>query len=214
MKLAAVLLSLTAASACAGPDDSDMLTPDAAVAQPDAPNEPKPAFSASTMISGKLAIDDTGIRETYKRQGDVKPSVVSVGLTETATTKNCGVTLAPKLVQFGSASTSTRQFKTVVLDFANSKIVEDTCGWDDAWILSQLDQQFGHYIVGFAKARFAEDQPYLDVYYDAVQPFPNSTANIVSTGSGSAYGMNADGSITLTMVEPTPGTLLPALYSF
>jgi hypothetical protein len=216
MKLAAVSLTLLSLSACISIEDSDNnVAPDAAVPQPDAaPVEPKPEFKGSTQIAGKLAIDDAGIRDTYKVGTQQKQSVIFVGLTETATNKACGVTLAPKFVEFGHASTSTRQFKTVILDFANSKVVEDKCGWDDAWILSQLDLQFGHYIVGFSKARFAEDQPYLDVYYDAVQPFPNSTANIVAVGSGSAYGMNPDGSVTVTMVEPAAGTLVPALYDF
>lgn len=215
MKIAAVALVSLAVAACGG-TDPDPAAPDAAVAQPDAapPPEPKPAFTAQSEIGGKLAIDDTGIRDTYKVGAVEHHSEIAVSLTETATNTSCGVTLSPKFVQFGSASTSTRQFKTVVIDFAGSKIVDDKCHWDDAWILSQLDQEFGHYIVGFAQARFTEDQPYIDVYYDAVQPFPNSTANIVAAGGGTAYAMNADGSVTVNMVQPTPGTLVPALYTF
>lgn len=219
MKFAAVTFWLIALAACEGPDDSASgpdaaVTPDAAVDS--TPPEPKPAFTASTMIGGSLAIDDVGIRDTYKFQlgTSVHHSEITVSLTETATNTSCGVTLYPKFDSFGSASTSTRQFKTVVLDFAGSTVSDDKCKWDDAWILSELDRQFGHYFVGFAKARFTEDQPYLDVYYDAVQPFPNSTANIVSTGHGAAYSMTAEGMVTSTMVEPTPGTLVPALYDF
>ncbi|HUS31878.1 MAG TPA: hypothetical protein VMZ53_25430 [Kofleriaceae bacterium] len=215
MKIAAVSFALVAVAACTGSEEPEAASPDAGITQPDAPPpEPKPAFTASTMIGGKLAIDDAGIRATYKRGATEYKSRVTISLTDTATNKMCSVTLLPKLDSFGHASTSTRQFKTVNLDFAGSTMMEDGCKWDDAWILSQLDQQFGHYIVGFAKARFAEDQPYLDVYYDAVQPFPNSTANIVSAGSGTAYGMTAEGVVGLMMVEPAPGTLVPALYEF
>ena len=104
----------------------------------------------------RIAIDDTTIRETYKLNGNTMSSTILVSLTDTATQKSCGVTLGPKFVQFGTASTSTRHFKTVVIDFAHSKVILDKCGWDDAWILSQLDQQFGNYIVGFSQARFTE----------------------------------------------------------
>ncbi|HSD87308.1 MAG TPA: hypothetical protein VLB44_07325 [Kofleriaceae bacterium] len=213
-----LVLAASLAACDASSSSPDPAAPDAAVVtpQPDAPppGEPKPAFTAGTEIGGQLAIDDTGIRETFTYQGGAYLSVVTVSLTETATNKSCGVTLGPKFVAFGHASTSTRQFKTVVIDFANSKMLEDKCGWDDAYVLAQLDQIFGHYIVGFAQARFAEDQPYVDVYLDAVQPFPNSTANIVRAGGGAAYQMSADGTVTDTMVQPAAGTLVPALYDF
>jgi len=215
VKLLVVAASLAACDASTSTPDP--AAPDAAVTQqPDAapPSEPKPAFTAGSEIGGQLAIDDTGIRETFAYQGGAYLSVVTVSLTDTATAKSCGVTLGPKFVEFGHASTSTRQFKTVVIDFASSKVLEDKCGWDDAYILAQLDQIFGHYIVGFAQARFTEDQPYVDVYLDAVQPFPNSTANIVRAGGGAAYQMSADGTVSDTMVQPAPGTLVPALYDF
>jgi hypothetical protein len=171
-------------------------------------------FSGSEYVSGDVAIDDAGIRATYKRGSTEYKSLIYVSLTEMGQMTSCEVKLAPSFASFGTASTSTRQFKTVNIDFAHSTVVEDKCHWDDAWITSQLDAQFGHYIVGFAQARFAEDQPYLDVYLDADKPLPNMTANIVRTGAGTAYSMMADGSVTFTQVQPTPGTLLPALYSF
>src|SRR5688500_12683773 len=127
MKVAAVSLTLLSLSACISIEDSDnTVAPDAAVPQPDAPPlEPKPAFKGSTQIAGKLAIDDAGIRDMYKVGTAQKQSVVYTSLQEMGKDTYCGITLAPKFVQFGHASTSTRQFKTVILDFASSKIVED-----------------------------------------------------------------------------------------
>jgi hypothetical protein len=196
----------------AGPDAGVTQMADAAVDAP--PAEPKPAFTASSSISGQLAIDEVGIRPTFLFQGTQYVSVVVASLTETATNKNCGVTIAPAFVQFSSASTSTRQFKTVVLDFATAKVLQDKCGWDDAYILATLAEQYGHYIVGFAQARFTEDRPDVDVYLDADKPFANQTANIVYAGGGAAWAMAADGTVTETRVEPTPGTLVRALYDF
>lgn len=194
------------------PDAAAMPMADAAIDSP--PPEPKPAFTASSSISGQLAIDDAGLRQTFTIQGVQYVSVVVASLTETATNKNCGVTIAPAFVQFSSASTSTRQFKTVVLDFATATVLDDKCGWDDAYILATLAEQYGHYIVGFAQARFAEDRPDVDVFLDADKPFANQTANIVYAGGGAAYTMAADGTVTDTRVEPAPGTLVRALYDF
>ena len=209
-----VLLGTLALAACT-PTGSDAETPDAAPPMVDAPPpEPKTMFTASEYVDGDVAIDDSGIRATYTKSGTQHTSQVLVSLTPMGKTDSCTVTLAPKFVMFGSSSTSSRQFKTIIIDFANSTVLDDKCHIDDAWITSQLDAQFGHYIVGFAQARFTEDQPYLDVFLDADKAFPNSTANITRAGGGSAYGMTADGTITFTMVQPTPGTLLPALYHF
>lgn len=209
-----VLLGTLALAACT-PTGSDSVAPDAAPPMVDAaPPEPKPMFTASAYVDGDLAIDDAGIRATYTKSGTQHSSQVLVSLTEAGKTDSCTVTLTPKFVSFGSASTSSRQFKTVIIDFANSTVVDDKCHFDDAWITSQLDAQFGHYDVGFAMARFTEDQPYLDVFLDADKTFPNSTANITRAGAGTAYGMTADGAVTFTMVQPTPGTLVPALYHF
>jgi hypothetical protein len=181
-------------------------------AAPDAPPpEPKPAFQASSSVSGKLAIDDAGIRATY---GNGMPSIVALSLTEQGTMKTCGFQVKPKFVQFGHASTSTRQFKTVQIDFAQSTVYRDDCKWDDAHVLQMLGAQFGVYTIGFAQARFPEDRPYVDVFFDAVQPFPNQTANIVYAGGGLATAMAEDGTITGPTVEPAPGTLLRALYDF
>src|SRR4051812_47141501 len=111
MKIAAVAVAVASLTACniSTSSDPDPAAPDAGVAQPDAPkpppSEPKPAFTAGTETGGRLAIDDVGIREQFTYQGGVYLSVVTVSLTETATNKSCGVTLGPKLVQFGSAST-------------------------------------------------------------------------------------------------------------
>lgn len=217
MKSSPLLLCATLA-ACGGdggssPPDGGGPPPDAAVDA--APPEPKPAFDASPYVAGSLAIDDAGLRATFSVGGVTEPSRVTVSLTAAGTTTPCEVTLRPAFVSFSTASTSTRQFKTAVLDFATSTVHEDKCKWDDAYILERLAAQFGNYIVGFAQARFAEDRPRIDVFLDAVQPFPNQTANIVLAGGGYGYAMAAGGTINVNaLVEPTPGTLVPALYEW
>jgi hypothetical protein len=216
MKPFVALLFLVACSKPGGPIDPG--GPDAATKHPDAaidapPSEPKPMFTADIEVGGQLAIDDSGIRSTYQYQGGAYLSVVTLGLTATGSTTSCQVTISPGFVQFGTAHTSTRSFKTVVLDFSTSQMLEDKCMWDDAWILSQLGAQFGQYVVGFAQARFTTDQPNVDVYLAAAMGF-GDTANIVRAGGGTAYQMGADGTVTDTVIQPAPGTLLPGLYIF
>jgi len=218
MKLASVLVLVAACDAGGSPDPDPMGGPDAGVT-PDAavdalPPEPRPAFTAGTSLGGQLAVTDTGLRATFTIQGTEYLSVVNVGLTETATDKHCGIKLSPKFVAFGSSSTSTRQFKTVIIDLAGSTMLEDGCAWDDAYVLQKLGDIFGNYIVGFAQARFVEDRPYLDIYLNATKGLGAGTASIVRAGAGSAYAMAADGSVTETLVQPAPGTLLPAVYDF
>jgi hypothetical protein len=214
MKFAAVAFWLVALAACETPDDPAITGPDAAVEIDAAPPEPKPAFKASDSLGINLAIDDTGIRDTYKSGTVDKPSYVSAYLTDTATNTMCSVKLKPKFVEFGYGSPSGRQFKTVVIDLAASTVLEDKCMWDDAWITSKLDEQFGHYEVGFAQARFEEDRPGLDVFLDADKTFGNDTASYTYAGAGSAQALTADGALSLMMVEPAPGTLVPAVYKF
>ncbi len=218
MKPTVALLALLAACDTSGtPDPMDM--PDGGLAEVDAPlpppPEPKPEFTAGSELSGQLAIDEVGIRPTFLIEGAQYLSVISVGLTNTATMQSCTVKLFPHFVQFGSSSTSTRQFKAVVLDFGQATMLEDGCHWDDAHILAGLATRFGNYIVGFAQARFAEDRPYVDVYLNASNGLGNQTANITRAGGGTAYAMDAAGNMTETIVEPTPGQpLVRAVYDF
>lgn len=210
-----VLAAVLALTACHIDVSSD--TPDAPNVQPpiDAPPpEPKPAFAASPYMSGMLAIDDSGLRDTYLATGTPMPSKLSFSLTQVGSMASCLLTVKPHFVGFASGSTSTRTFKTVNIDVAASTVLDDQCHWDDAYMLQEIANQFGHVYIGFAKARFTEDQPYLDTFFDADQTFPNSTANITLTGHAVGWGMGADGSITSTMVQPTGGTLLPAVYDF
>ena len=215
MKAASVLFLLVA---CGGGGTGD--EPDAGVTgQPDAaidapPVEPKPEFTASASLSGKLAIDDAGIRAQYKYGAAMLPSYVSVSLTQMGSTTSCGMKLKPSFTMFSTGTTSTRSFKTVLIDLSASTVLEDGCKWDDAHVLAKLHEQFGIYEIGFAQARFTEDRPYVDVFLDAEKTFPNSTANITYAGGGVAYGMAADGTVGNQLVEPAPGTLLPALYDF
>ena len=190
--------------------------PDASIgadASIDAPVEPKPAFAASAYMSGALAVNDTGLLATYLA-GTPMPSKLSFSLTATGSTTSCGITVKPHFVMFSTGSTSTRYFKTVVIDVAASEMFEDKCNWDDAYVLAEIANQFGNVEIGFAQARFTEDRPYLDVFLDADKTFPNSTANITMAGGGVGWGLDANNSVGGTMVEPAPGTLLPAVYEF
>jgi len=194
------------------PDAGPSAQVDAAIDAP--PVEPKPELSASASIGGLLAIDDSGIRATYKQGTQMLPSYVAVSLTQMGATMSCGVKIKPAFKSFSTASTSTRYFKTVLIDFSASSVHEDSCKWDDAHVLAKLHEQFGAYVVGFAQARFEEDRPNVDVFLDAEKPFPNQTANITYAGGGIAYAMAADGTVGTALVQPTPGTLLPGLYDF
>jgi len=209
-----VCLLLLCLVACEQPSE---IAPDAsapAIDAPSQPPEPKPAFSASPYMSGTLAIDDAGIRASYLATGTPMPSRLSFSLTETGATTSCSITVKPHFVMFSTASTSTRYFKTVVIDVAASEMLDDKCKWDDAYVLAEIANQFGNVEIGFAQARFTEDRPYLDVLLDADKTFPNSTANITLTGAATAYALDANGNVGFTMVEPAPGTLVPALYEF
>ncbi len=217
---ALALATATLAACTEGTSPDPMDTPDAGTTpEVDAPlpppPEPTPAFTASSSIGGQLAIDEVGIRPSFFIDGVEYLSVINVGLTNTETMESCGVVLFPKFVQFGSSSTSTRQFKTVVLDFAQATMLEDNCGWDDAHILAGLSTRFGNYIVGFAQARFAEDRPYVDVYLNATNGLGNSTSSITQAGGGMAFAMDAAGNVSQAIVEPTPGQpLVRAVYDF
>lgn len=179
------------------------------------PPEPKPSFTASAQVSGRLAIDDAGIRATFMANMGTESSRVTLSLTEQGSSQSCAFTVRPKFTMFDTGSTSTRSFKTVLIDFATSTVHDDECKWDDAYVLQQLATQFGLYEIGFAQARFVEDRPRVDVFLDSVEPFPNQTANITLAGGGQAYAMAADGTVDVaTLVEPTAGTLLPALYEW
>lgn len=196
------------------PDASVEVGSDAAMTPPmDAPPKPKPHFTASSSIGGQLAITATGIRPTFTQGGQQYLSMVNLSLTAEGTTTSCGVTLGPAFVAFGSGHTSTRNFKTVVLDFPSSTMLQNQCGWDNTWVLQQLGVYFGNYSVGFAQARFAEDQPNVDVFLDAASGF-GDTANIVYAGGGTAYAMADDGTVSDTVIQPAPGTLLPGAYLF
>jgi hypothetical protein len=215
------LVVISILGACGGGGGS---SPDAAphpdgpapdMAPPDAPPEPKPDFVVDGVVTGQLAIDDAGIRATFTTDGQPAISFLTLFLTATGAATGCEFTIAPKFVMFDTGSTSTRQFKTVVYDVAGSTVVEDKCHFDDAYVLAQVQQEWGTVEIGFAQARFAEDRPNVDVFYDATNAFPNDTANIVRAGGGRAFAMAPDGSVDSTkIVEPAPGTLLPAAYVF
>jgi hypothetical protein len=166
-------------------------------------------------MSGQLAIDDLGVRETFIANGQTFLSVVTLFLTEAGATTSCELTIRPAFTQFGFESTSNRQFKTVTFDVATSTVVEDKCGWDDAYMLAEITNQFGATEIGFTQARFAEDRPALDVLFDAEKTFPGNSANITAVAGGAGFPMAEDGTVDLTTrIEPPGGTLIRGLYQF
>lgn len=184
-------------------------------APPDATPEPMPAFRVAPWLSGSLAIDDVGLRETFRVGTQTYYSYVSLSLlTEGGPQAGCAVLLRPRFVAFDYGSPSNRQFKTLLLDPAGSMILEDRCGWSDSHILQGLGA-IGTIEVGFAQARFAEDRPYLDVFLDGDAWLPSDTASIVRVGSGTGSAMAEDGTVNESVrVEPAPGTLTRGLYDF
>jgi hypothetical protein len=122
-------------------------------AMPDADPEPAPAFTVAAWLTGSLAIDDEGIRDTFRIGSDAH---ILAGLAA----------------------------------------------------IEQIE-------VGFARARFAEDRPYLDVFLDGDAWLPSGTASIVRTRGGLGSAMSVDGVVDESVrVEPDPGTLDRALYDF
>jgi hypothetical protein len=189
----------------------DPAPPDA----PDVPGEPKPVFLVENEVTGRLAIDDAGIRATYVVAGTTIASVLHLRLTEAGATESCELTIAPHFVRFDTGAIADRQFKTVVHDVAASTVVEDLCHWDDAHMLGAVARQWGTAEIGFAQAGFLPDRPKLDVFLDAVFPFLGGFDTILRAGTASAFAMAPDGTVDIeAVVEPAPGTLLPALYVF
>lgn len=218
-----ILIALT--SGCGGGDDSSgavdaAATFDAAeaadAAAPDAVSaEPTTPFVASAPGSGRLALDQVAMRETFVLGGQTQPSYISISLNVEGMADSCSVRIAPAFTAFETGSTSTRSFKTLAFDMATSEVLEDGCGLDDAYILADLKRQYGKVEVGFARARFDEDRPYLDVFVDADNSFPGSTANIVYAGGGTGHPMSEAGVVDNTVkIEPVSGTLDTGLYLF
>lgn len=216
------LVCATCLVACGGGKDNPD-TPDASTGDPDAPvadaavdaaPEPKPVFRADAFITGQIAVDDAGMRETFKLDGTAFFSHISLSLTEEGATTSCRFVIKPAFVAFDTVSTSTRFFKTVMYDVATSTVLLDECGWDDAYVLAEVKNQWGLAEVGWIQARFAEDRPNLDVIIDADKPFGDS-ANITRVAAGVGFAMAEDGTVDgNTLVEPPQGTLIRGLYQF
>lgn len=207
-------------AACSG-EDAPPASGDAAIAGDasvdapiDAVAEPMPAFTVAPSASGSLAIDEVGIRPTFQIGAQTYASYVALSLRETGATTSCAVWLTPSFVAFDGGSTGSRIFKTVRLNPAAATIIDDKCGWDDTYILQQL-ASIGMIEIGFSQARFAEDRPYLDLFFDGEEWLPSDTASIVYTGAADGWTMAADGTVNATVrVQPVAGTLDRGLYDF
>jgi hypothetical protein len=168
------------------------------------PTEPTPEFTLNTGSGGQIGIDGDGIR-TYIYDGEEYLSVLSISLREAEADESCSILLEPAFYSFGTKSTTTRTFAAVTMDLGASWILEDNCGWDDDYILAELDGQY--VTVGFTRARFEEDRPYLDVYY------PETMTTVV--GGGIAWAIDVNGVVDeSTTVEPTGGVFVPGVYQW
>jgi hypothetical protein len=174
------------------------------VCDPDlGPEEPKPEFTVGSA-SGQIAIDDDGIR-TYIYDGEEYLSTLQVSLREVGSEDSCSIVLDPAFVSFGTRNTNTRTFATVTMDLGASIVLQDNCGWDDDYMLGELESSF--VTVGFTRARFEEDRPYLDVYY------PETSTTVVS--GGLAFAIDEDGVLYEEQtVEPTGGVFIPGVYQW
>jgi hypothetical protein len=197
----------------AAPGDND----DANVDPPiDAsPPEPMPAFTVDGFTSGQLAVDEVGVRPQFIVNGQAALSHINLFLTEAGTQTSCVFAIFPSFVAFDAGSPSNRTFRTIQYDVATSTVVADECGWDDAYVLAEVKAQYGLAEVGWARARFDEDRPGLDVFFDAVMTFPGQSDSIVLAGAGAGFAMADDGTVDgNTLVEPIGGTLDRALYQW
>jgi hypothetical protein len=179
-----------------------------------APRAPMPAFLVQS-ISGELAIDDSGVRADFRLDGVANVSSLGVSLfdPDDGVSETCRVTMTPTFIGFVIRSTTNRQFKAVQLDLGVGPILTDGCGWDDAHILARL-ATMSPAEVGWMRARFEEDRPYLD-RYEGGGILPEGVAAQIAPGSVLGYAMDADGNArTAELVQPLPGTLLPAVYQY
>lgn len=190
---------------------SDAPAVDAAV---DAAPEPTPAFVADGFITGQIAVDDAGMRDTFIVNGQTVPSHIDLSLTEQGASTSCRFIIAPAFIKLDTISTSTRFVKSVQYDVATSLVLLDECHWDDAYVLAEIKNQWGLAEVGWAQARFAEDRPNLDVIIDAEKPF-GDTDTITRVAGGVGFAMADDGTVDgATLIEPAQGTLIRGLYQF
>jgi len=212
---AALAITACASDPNTGPDDGADASPGLdAAPEIDAAPEPTPAFTVRGQFSGQVAVDASGIRPTFTADGTQALSIVRLSLTEEGADESCSITMAPSFVEFATASTSNRFFATIVIAPGASGILQDNCGWDDTHMLAEL-AALGNIEVGLTQARFPEDRPSLDVFFDRTWPLPNSTANITVVAGGAGWAMDASGVVdTATLVEPTGGTFIDGLYQF
>ncbi|MEO8705007.1 MAG: hypothetical protein ABI867_33450 [Kofleriaceae bacterium] len=184
---------------------------DAAIDTP--PPEPMPAFTVGSTTSGQLAVDDAGLRAQFTLQGQAALSFMELSLTETGASTSCQFVIFPAFTAFGSGSPANRTFKTVTYDVATSTVISDGCHWDDQYVLDEVKRQWGSAEIGWARARFAEDRPKLDVFFDAEVTFPGDSDSITAVGRGSAFVMSAEGAVDPAVItEPIGGTLDRAVY--
>lgn len=218
MKLHTPLCLLLVACSGTGDDGGQLPATDApgplVDAAVDAPPEPMPAFRVQGL-GGRMAIDENGVRADFRLDGVPGTSSLSVYLyiPDDGVSDMCEVTMPPTFLGFTYRSPTGRQFRVVQLDLGAGPIVHDGCGWDDAFILERL-ATMSPAEVGWQRARFEEDRPYLDVFQGG-EWLREDIAWWVFPGSVRGYTMAADGNAsTSNLAQPEPGTIVPGVYDY
>ena len=190
------------------PDAPPEIPPDAAPdAVPDATPEP-PADVAISYIHAVLAVDDSGVRDTYIRAGQTGRSTLTIEFRRPGEDTGCEVLLAPRFVMFSSAYVFTRYFKTVVIDPAASELLENRCPWTEAPLLEAIAAR-GTVFFSWISPRWPESYPYLDTLRGG--PFFGGSREVHNAG-GAGFAMDADGVVSDTRIYPQASTLPPGLY--
>ena len=183
---------------------------------PETPPEPTPAFTISKHPGGWLAVREDGLYP-FELDGYIFPPLLVLYLFEQRDDEpyadGCSVTITPGFDDFASEHVSNKPRGTVVFNPRGSVVLDDECGWDDAWILAELDRQWGQFEIGFVDG----DYPGLiDVTWVPHGEYSFGIANSTLSNSGSAFVLNGDGTVdgSATVSVPYGHSLPTAMYQF
>ncbi|WP_053332996.1 hypothetical protein [Haliangium ochraceum] len=184
----------------------DAFIPDAA------PPEPTPSFSVQPRASGDFAVTPSGLRPNFILNNVLSPSQIQVTLLEDGASTPCNVKVRPAFVEFGEVSAGSNTFATLILDLGAGTVVNDSCHWDDAYMLSELGA-LGTIEIGFARPADNANEPAVDVYVDLAWPMPGDADTAVLAGGGDGLPMGDDGVVNFfDVVLPEPGTIEQGLF--
>ena len=196
--------------------DTDADTDDSSGETPTTPSNPlpTPAFTIGSTPGGEIALSEEGFR-TYIYEGDEYWSALSLSLTEEGADESCLVLIRPELAEWGYASPSSRRFETLVIDIGQSLILYEECGWDLDYVQAEFAAR-GTIEIGLAQAHYADERPYLDVYWDRSWGMPGGVSSTVYSGTGLGFELTDDGVLDpyAPVFETPAGVLEPGFYMF